>query len=512
MSGPLLHGRGLTVRYGGVTAVNAVDLDLDGGRVTGLIGPNGAGKTSLVDAITGFAPLTGTLELEGRDVLGVRAHERAELGIARTWQGVQLFADLTVEENLRVALRRPGRLQFARDLLRVRGDGPDAVTQELLERFELDGVAERLPNAITHVQRVVTGLARAVAVRPRVLLVDEPAAGLSEAEGRRLAVHLRALADDGAAVLVIDHDMGFVLGLCDEVAVLDFGRLIERGSPQQIRASAAVAEAYLGVGDADADAPAQAPPQQIEVVAEPTVLAVEGLHAGYDGLDVVHGIDLRVGAGEVVALLGANGAGKTTTLLAISGLVSARGVVRVGDTDVKGWATEKIARAGVAHVPENRELFGELTVAENLRLAARSREELARVLAIFPALAAISGRRASVLSGGEQQMLAIARGLAMAPRLLMIDEMSLGLAPLIVEQLLATLREVALASGCGVLLVEQHVHRALDVADRAYLLADGRVTAQGPAAAMRDEIGELTAGYLGDDDLLTQSDPSRSHA
>src|SRR4051812_20827070 len=117
MSAPLLHGRGLTVRYGGVTAVSGVDLDLEGGRVTGLIGPNGAGKTSLVDAITGFAPLSGTLELAGRDVLGVRAHERAELGIARTWQGVQLFADLTVEENLRVALRRPGRLQFVRDLM-----------------------------------------------------------------------------------------------------------------------------------------------------------------------------------------------------------------------------------------------------------------------------------------------------------------------------------------------------------------------------------------------------------
>lgn len=236
-----------------------------------------------------------------------------------------------------------------------------------------------------------------------------------------------------------------------------------------------------------------------------SVLEVVGLSAGYDGTAVVHDVDLRVAAGEVVALLGSNGAGKSTTLLAVSGLVPLMaGTVRIGDEEVAGRVSSaqvaRRARAGLAHVPEDRGLFGELTVAEHLRLAHRRRDAgvVDEVLAHFPALPPLLGRRAALLSGGEQQMLALARALVARPSVLLVDEMSLGLAPLIVEELLPTLRAVATDTGAGVLMVEQHVPLALEVADRAYVLQEGRVAAEGTADEIAARVDELEAGYLGD--------------
>jgi branched-chain amino acid transport system ATP-binding protein len=228
------------------------------------------------------------------------------------------------------------------------------------------------------------------------------------------------------------------------------------------------------------------------------LLTIDGLAAGFDGLAVVRDLDLHVDGGEVVALLGPNGAGKTTTLLTVSGLLRPlAGRVEVLGAAPSVRAPQRQARAGLAHVPEERAIFAGLTVRENLRLGAHGGAGMERVFEYFPALGPLVDRRAGLLSGGEQQMLALGRALASEPRLLMVDELSLGLAPLIVEQLLPTIRRFVDETGGGALLVEQHFRLALETADRAYLLSHGDLVAQGSAADLLADPEVLEAGYLG---------------
>jgi branched-chain amino acid transport system ATP-binding protein len=234
-----------------------------------------------------------------------------------------------------------------------------------------------------------------------------------------------------------------------------------------------------------------------------SLLAIREMSTGYHGVPVVRDLTLTVEEGEVVALLGPNGAGKTTTLLTASGLVPVlKGDVQVMGTSIKGRRPHTVARLGVAHVPEDRSLFFQLTVKENLRLGtSRGTKAFEKALGYFPALEPLLDRRAGLLSGGEQQMLALARALATEPRLLMVDEMSLGLAPIIVERLLPVLRQIAADTGAGVLVVEQHVNLVLEVADRAYVLSHGDLALEGAASHLRANRHLIESSYLGGAEL-----------
>ena len=241
----VLATTGLSVHFGGVRAVDQVDVVVEEGQLVGLIGPNGAGKTTFVDAITGFVRYTGHAELDGRDLEGLPPHARARRGLARTWQSTELFDDLTVRENLMVAAERPPWLSLAAELV-GRPAGDDAVTDEALELLELGSLADAMPSELTQGQRKLVGVARAVAMQPRLLCLDEPAAGLDTRESGELGRQLRQIADAGTATLLIDHDMGLVLTICDRIVVLEFGKVIAAGPPDEVRRNPLVVKAYLG--------------------------------------------------------------------------------------------------------------------------------------------------------------------------------------------------------------------------------------------------------------------------
>ena len=237
----------LSVCFGGVHAVEDVDIDAEEGQLVGLIGPNGAGKTTFIDAITGYVRYTGRVELDGRELTGMAPHERARLGLARTWQSTELFDDLTVRENLAVAAERPSFLALAAEVVGRRiptVESPD----DALQLLDLDRIADAMPSELTQGQRKLVGVARAIAMRPRLLCLDEPAAGLDTRESEDLGRWLRQIADAGTTTLLIDHDMGLVLNICDRIIVLEFGKVIAAGPPDQVRRDPRVVEAYLGGG------------------------------------------------------------------------------------------------------------------------------------------------------------------------------------------------------------------------------------------------------------------------
>ena len=519
----LLEAADVSVRFGGLHALDGVTLDVETGHVTGLIGPNGAGKTTLFNVVTGLQPPhAGKITLDGRDITAAKPHRRARLGIGRTFQRLETFGTLSTRDNVLVAA------EMRRGWSHERGSSLDLSVDETIDRVGLRDVAEeRVDQLPTGVARLVE-LARALASQPRVLLLDEPSSGLNESETATLGRLLQELAGSGLGVLLVEHDMSFVMGTCAHIHVLDFGRVIAVGSPADIQADPAVRNAYLGADDgADNGAAGSAAPaapatdivipdeQPIALATliagqhgsrtnaeqpEPTsaALALRSVTAAYGSIDVLDGVDLTVMPGQVYALLGPNGAGKSTTLRVASGqLPTTGGEVWFAGAKVNGVPPDRLARNGMCLVPEGRGIFPNLTVVENLRMATYTgtafRDVLERAYERFPRLQERHKQVAGTLSGGEQQMLSMARAMAVDPKVLLLDELSMGLAPLIVEDLYEVVARIA-AENVSILIVEQFAHEVLDVAEVAAIMLNGRIEYVGSPK----EIGEqLDAAYLG---------------
>jgi len=501
-SGDALIIEDLRISFGGVHAVDGVSLTARAGEVTSIIGPNGAGKTTLLNLMGGFyKPDAGAVKLGARDVAGLSCHALARAGIGRTYQTTQLFSRMSVLDNLLIALRR-GRLDsiFAALFRRLRDRPSREMAESLLAFVGYDGLLHQAAGALPHVDKRLVEIARALATQPGVLLLDEPAAGLGRGDTERVAGLLRRIAEAGIAVVLVEHDMTLVMGVSDRVVVLDAGARISEGTPAEVRNDPAVRKAYLGAGAIEGTG--RAPGWR---GSEETVLAVDKISAGYGAAPVLKDVELTVRSGELVAVLGANGAGKSTLMRALSGLHRPiDGAVMLLGKDITTYAAHDIAGAGLVLVPEGRQVFPELSVIDNIRLGGFARRdfdadaEVERMLARFPALRARRGNRAGLLSGGEQQMLAIARGLVAGPKVLMLDEPSLGLAPVLVNDLYAVLAELR-DEGLTILLVDQMAALALSVADRGYVIESGRVVHEGSAEEIRNEPA-LERAYLGDFD------------
>jgi ABC-type branched-subunit amino acid transport system ATPase component/ABC-type branched-subunit amino acid transport system permease subunit len=480
----------LTIAFGGVKAATGVSFEARAGEVSSLIGPNGAGKTTVLNMLGGFyRPDAGEVRLGEQRIAGLAAWRIARAGLARTYQTSQLFGSLTVLENLQIASPHEG----TRDGKRGTFGEQEAV--QLLAftgyRGDLHARAADLP----HVDRRLVEIARALATRPSVLLLDEPAAGLARADKAALGALLRRIAQSGIAVLLVEHDMEMVMGISDHVVVLDAGTPIAAGTPQAVQQDPAVRSAYLGSGKRKPVArTAEAAPGEV-------LLDVISLEAGYGAEPVLKGIDLRVHAGELVAVLGANGAGKSTLMRALSGLHRpVRGEIAFQGGGLALLPAHRVVAQGMVLVPEGRQVFPELSVLDNLRLGGYLRKaipegEVEALLGRFPRLRERLHQRAGLLSGGEQQMLALARGLMARPRLLLLDEPSLGLAPTVIEDLFASLDRLR-AEQVTILLVDQMAGLALSLADRAYVIEGGRITASGSAAEIAAD-GALEKAYLG---------------
>ena len=486
-----LRVEAVDVSFGGVRALQEVGLDVNAGAVTALIGPNGAGKSTLFNVITGLLrPDAGRVHLDGKDVTGLAPHRRAARGLGRTFQRLELFGTLTVRENVLMAAET-----------RERGAEAHALCEALLTRVGLGHVAEEPADLVpTGLARLVE-LARALACRPSVLLLDEPSSGLGDEETEKLGRLLLEFADEGMAVLLVEHDMKLVMEVSRDVTVLDFGRVISCGTAQEVRDDPLVQAAYLGEPDQSGARLPSRPTRSAPKETASAALELRSISASYGRIQAVDDVSLRVEEGSVFALLGPNGAGKSTLLKVASGrLAPGRGSVSLMGSEVTGWNATRLARHGLCTIPEGRPIFPNLTVAENIRMFTyRSRNQPVgpleeRSFDRFPILAQRRGQLAGTLSGGEQQMLALARALSTDPQVLLVDELSMGLAPMVVDQLYDALAALADSERLAVLVVEQFAEMALAIAQRAAVMVNGRIALEGSPTEVGDAVVEAYMG------------------
>jgi branched-chain amino acid transport system ATP-binding protein len=477
----LLDVEAIGVRFAGLVALSDVSLSLREGEVLGVIGPNGAGKTTLVNTLSGLSSggkVTGRATVSGHDLLGVRATRRRGMGLGRTFQHAELFYELTVLENLLCTTRFAGRARRAAAL-------------DLLERVGVVHVAGSLPEELSFGMRKRVDLARAIAEHPKILLLDEPFGGLDPAERRNSQEQIRRLNAAGTTVLIIDHVLDDLFAVADRVVAFDFGTPLAEGAPDEVLRDDRVRASYLGDGVGGRTA-------QRTAGARPELVRLHNVSFHYGGVSALEHIDLPLREGEVLGVVGANGAGKSTLGRIIGGAYRPTS----GSRETRPRDGRQL-RCSV--VPEGRALFRTLSIRENLEVAAygvglhgkRSRDRVAQMIAWLPdRLHDRVEVSAGSLSGGEQQMLAIARGLVGNPDVLVLDEPALGLAPLLAEEVYRRIAELA-SNGVTVVLLEQLLGRAASVCDEILVLRDGKVVASGRG----DDQGFLNRAehaYFGD--------------
>jgi ABC-type branched-subunit amino acid transport system ATPase component len=506
---PVLELDQVSINFGGVRALDKLSLRLNAGEIRGLIGPNGSGKSTAFNVITGlYRPSDGEIRVTGRSIIGLRADQIASRGVARTFQTLRLFQAMSVIENVMLGTHlgaqppSPASILLGLPALRRFEAEVRRRSMDALEALQIADYAHDMAGNLPYGVQKRVDLARSLVANPSLLLLDEPAAGLTGAESHQLMELIRALhAERGFSLLLVEHDMQFVTDLCEQITVIDFGKLLVEGTPAEVRDNQDVVVAYLGTGQLSANARATAATDG--ATDQPPVLEVKDITVRYGAVPALRTVSLNIKAGGITTIIGANGAGKTTLLSAVSGIVAVdQGQVLYRGANITRLSCEQRVAQGIVMCPEGRRLFSEMTVQENLLLGAYNVTNKAtisagldRVYALFPRVAGRRKQLAGTLSGGEQQMVAIGRALMAAPTLLLLDEPSLGLAPNLVELIFETIAEIR-KLGCSIMLVEQNAAMALEVADVGYVLDTGKVTLSGLASDLKERHDVIEA-YLG---------------
>ncbi|MGB9112451.1 MAG: ATP-binding cassette domain-containing protein [Acidimicrobiales bacterium] len=490
----LLEAAGISKHFGGITALTPIDVEIDEGEFVGLVGQNGAGKTTLFNCLLGIEhPDTGTVAFDGGRIDELPTYRRARLGIGRTFQRLELFAGMTPREHFvltaRMREKKSPLLARLSSIGRPVG-GEKKMVESILELVGLSKEADVPVEALSLGHGRLVELGRALIGEPRLLMLDEPSSGLDAEERQELVDILRRVhSQRHAAILLVEHDLEMVSSLANRLLVLDSGRLIADGPTSEVLANSEVRRTYLG----------RVSPVARRVVegdgassgGEP-VLELHEVSASYGPYRALFSVSFAIAKGSAVALIGPNGSGKSSVARVCTGLVPATaGTIHLGALDVTRWPAWKIARDGIGHVPEGRSVLGSLTVEENLELAYRVAlgrhhvpDAITRAYETYPRLGERRDQLAGTLSGGEQRMLAVARVLSVPMKLLIVDELSLGLAPSAVDEVYDALTRVR-EHGTALLLIEQHVEWALELVERAVVLSHGTVVFEGPAADAR---------------------------
>jgi branched-chain amino acid transport system ATP-binding protein len=478
----------LTKRFGGLVAVKNMALGVDAGKILGLIGPNGSGKSTVMKLIMGIErPDAGSVRINGVEVAGWPSHKIARMGAGIVFQHSRPLHRQTVLENIKLALL-PDKLTRL-----IADPETDARARAIAARVGLTAVLNRRPAALPFADLRRIEIAKAIARDPQVLLIDEPFAGLTAKETADFSELICELRDDGRAVLLVDHNVKSVARLVDRVLAMYVGERIAEGTADEVMRNETVRRVYLGGSLETAARP------ESSFTDSTPFLAVDKVSVHYGKAQALDNVSIHVHAGEFVAVVGLNGAGKTTLFNTISGLLPYAGDIRRAGASLRGHSAAAVAKNGIVQCPEGRELFTDMTVRENLDLggqhlpAAEGAEQIGWLFELFPILRQRQKQLAGTLSGGEQQMLTIARALMMKPKLLILDEPTLGLAPILLEQISKALERLRQTTPISVLLGEQNVTFALPHADRVYLLEHARIVWEGTPARFAAEAG---TGYL----------------
>ncbi len=487
--GAQLEVKGLTKRFGGLVAVKDMSLAVHAGQILGLIGPNGSGKSTVMKLIMGIErPDAGSVRIGGVEVAGQPSHKIARMGAGIVFQHSRPLHRQTVLENIKLAL-------LPDKLTRLFVDPEtDARARAIAERVGLTKVLDRRPGTLPFADLRKIEIAKAIARDPKVLLIDEPFAGLTSTETGAFSDLICELRDDGRAVLLVDHNVKSVSRLVDRVLAMYVGERIAEGTADEVMRDETVRRVYLG-----GDIVTAARPESSFRDRTTPFLEVDNVSVQYGKAQALQGVSIHVHEGEFVSVVGLNGAGKTTLFNAISGMLPYAGDIRREGASLRGLTAAAIARNGIVQSPEGRELFVDMTVRENLDLGgqhlpdAEREEQIASLFDLFPILRERHKQAAGTLSGGEQQMLTIARALMMKPKLLILDEPTLGLAPVILEQISKALERLRKSSAITVILGEQNVTFALPHADRVYVLEHARIVWEGAPGAFAAGAG---AAYL----------------